>query len=70
MVTKKWEKYVKVEGSRLVPEEFALHSGRIGGATRLAATGVEHTGEQQEGRWSSVRANMEDPRWVSEVLTG
>ena len=27
-------------GARLIPEEFALHSGRIGGATRPAARRV------------------------------
>ena len=31
-------------GEWLKPEEFALHSGRIGGATRLAAMGGESTG--------------------------
>ena len=60
---------------RLVPEEFALHSGRIGGATRLAAMGASPLMIQREGRWSSsafmlyVRANMEDPQWVSEALS-
>ena len=62
--------------ARLVPEEFALHSGRIGGATRLAAMGASFRVIQREGRWSSstfmvyVRANMEDPHWVSEALSG
>ena len=62
--------------ARLVPEEFALHSGRIGGATRLAAKGASSRVIQQEGRWSSnafmvyVRANMEEPQWVSEALSG
>ena len=62
--------------ARLAPEEFALHSGRIGGATRLAAMGASSRVIQQEGRWSSsafmvyVRANMEDPQWVSEALSG
>ena len=61
---------------RLVPEKFALHSGRIGGITRLAALGASPLVIQREGRWSSsafivyVRANMEDPQWVSEVLSG
>ena len=58
----------------LIPEEFALHSGRIGGATKLAAGGASDTVIQREGRWASnafmryVRANMEDPIWVSEAL--
>jgi len=61
--------------ARLVPEEYALHSGRIGGATRLAAMGASAQVIQREGRWSSnafmvyVRANMEDPQWVSEALS-
>ena len=59
---------------RLIPEEFALHSGRIGGRTKLAVGGANDTVIQREGRWASnafmryVRANMEDPVWVSEVL--
>ena len=62
--------------ARLVPEEFALHSGRIGGATRLAGMGASARVIQREERWSSsafmvyVRANMEDPQWVSEALSG
>ena len=62
------------EGVRLIPEEFALHSGRIGGATKLPAGGASDAVIQREGRWASnafmryVTANMEDPVWVSEVL--
>ena len=62
--------------ARLVPEKFALHSGRIGGATRLAAMGASSRVIQREGRWSSsafmvyVRANMEDPQLVSGALSG
>ena len=58
----------------MVPEEFALHSGRIGGATRLAEKGASALVIQREGRWKSdafmvyVRANMEDPMWVSRIL--
>ena len=36
--------------ARLVPEEFALHSGRIGGATRLAAMGASSRVIQREER--------------------
>ena len=62
--------------ARLVPEEFALKSGRIEGATRLAAMEASSRVIQREGRWSSsafmvyVRANMEDTQWVSEALSG
>ena len=45
MVAEKWEKEGKAEGSRLVLEEFALYSGKIGGAMKLTAIGVEHTGD-------------------------
>ena len=61
-------------GARLIPEESTLHLGRVGGATRLAARGVPESVIKKEGKWSSdsfmvyVRANMEDPVWVSEVL--
>ena len=60
------------QGLRLIPEEFGLHYGRIGGATELAAGAVI----QKEATWASntfmryVKANMEDPVWVSEVLGG
>lgn len=72
----KWRVEGRGAGARLIPEEFALHSGRIGGATRLAAKRVPEAVIKKEGRWSSdafmvyVRANMEDPVWVSEVLGG
>ena len=52
---------------RLIPEEFELHSGRTGGATKLAAGGASNAVIQREGRWASnaftryVRANMYDP---------
>ena len=52
---------------RLIPEEFELHSGRIGGATKLAAGGASDAVIQREGRWASnvltryVGANMYDP---------
>ena len=58
----------------MFPEQFALHSRRIGGATRLAVRGVQEAVTKKGGRWSSdsftvyVRANMERPAWVSEVL--
>ena len=62
------------EAVRLIPEEFALHSGRIGAATKLAAEGVSDAVIQREGRSGSyafmryATANMERPVWVSEVL--
>ena len=35
------------------PAYFALHSGRIGGATKLAAQGSSELQIQQAGRWKS-----------------
>ena len=73
-VGERWREEGRRAGARLISEEVALHSGRIGGATRLAARGVPEAVKKKEGRWSSdsfmvyVRANMEDPVWVSEVL--
>ena len=73
-VAEEWVKEGRGAGAKLRPEEFALHSGRIGGATRLAAKGVPGAVIKKEGRWSSdaflvyVRANMQDPAWVSAVL--
>jgi hypothetical protein len=58
----------------LVSEEYALHSGRIGGATRLAAGGVSTLEIQRQGRWKSdafmmyVRATREEEDKVSCVL--
>ena len=34
-----------------IPEEFALHSGRIGGATHLASQGASEIQIQRAGRW-------------------
>ncbi|CAM9475534.1 unnamed protein product, partial [Sphacelaria rigidula] len=48
------------------PSEYALHSGRIGGTTRLAAAGIPSAVIQREGRGRSeafmeyVQANLED----------
>ena len=35
------------------PAQYALHSGRIGGATQLAAHGVPELQIQRAGRWTS-----------------
>ncbi|CAM9707404.1 unnamed protein product, partial [Sphacelaria rigidula] len=56
------------------PSEYAQHSGRIGGATRLAAAGILPAVIQREGRWRSVafmdyvRANLKDSGAVSQAL--
>ena len=39
-VGERWTEEGRGAGATLIPEEFSLHSGRIGGATRLAARGV------------------------------
>lgn len=59
----------------LPPEEFALHSLRIGGATYLAAGGASPDVLRREGRWAGeygyrpyVRSHGKDAVWVSEVL--
>ena len=73
-VGERWREEGRGAGARLIPDEFGLHSGRTGGATRLAARGVPEAVIKKEGRGSSdsfmvsVRANMEDPVRVSEVL--
>lgn len=70
MVAEKREKKGKVGGSWLVPEELDLHSGRFGGATRLAVMGAKPRVMQRDGKWLSdtfmvyVRANMDDPQRV------
>lgn len=70
----KWWKGGKGVRANLDPRHFSLHSGRIGGATRLAEMGVSEGVIRKEGRWRSdafrvyVRANMEQPALVSRVL--
>ena len=51
-VVEAWEKEGGGEKARLVPEEFALHSGRIEGVTRLAAMGACPLVIQRKERWS------------------
>ena len=71
-----WERGGRLGKSRLIPEEFALHSGRIEGVTRLVAMRASPLVIQRKGGWSSnafmtyVRGNMEDLRWVLEVVSG
>lgn len=58
------------------PAQYALHSGRIGGATQLAAQGVSDLQIQRAGRWKSrafmvyVREAGEGAETVSVGLTG
>ena len=47
------------------PMQFALHSGRIGGATQLASQGISELRIQRAGRWRS-RAFMAYVREVGE----
>ena len=55
------------------PMEYALHSGRIGGATHLAAQGASELQIQRAGRWKSlafmtyVRAGGEGAEFVSQA---
>ena len=55
--------------------QYALHSGRIGGPTQLAAQGASDIQIQRAGRWKSlafmvyVRAGGEGADFVSEALT-
>ena len=57
------------------PAQYALHSGRIGRATQLAAQGASYIQIQRAGRWKSlafmvyVRAGGEGAEFVSESLT-
>ena len=56
------------------PAQYALHSGRIGGATQLAAQGISELQIQRAGRWKSrafmtyVRAAGEGAESVSAAL--
>ena len=62
--------------ARLVPEEVTLHSGWIGGASRLAAMGASSRVIQREGRWSSsafmvyVRATWRTPVGIGSLVRG
>ena len=57
------------------PAHFALHSGRIGEATKLAAQGMSESQIQRAGRWKSrvfmvyVRDAGEGAQKVSAALT-
>ena len=57
------------------PMQYALHSGRIGGATQLAAEGASELQIQRAGRWKSmafmtyVRAGGEGAEFVSSALS-
>ena len=63
-----------IERQGLDPREYALHSGRIGGATRLAAMGLSTYDIQRQGRWKSqavgmyIRINKEAEARVSKAL--
>ena len=56
------------------PAQYALHSGRIGGATQLAAQGMSELQIQRAGRWKSrafmvyVREAGEGAKEVSDAL--
>ena len=56
------------------PADFALHSGRIGGATQLAKQGASVIQIQRAGRWKSgafmkyVRAGDDGASYVSNAL--
>lgn len=57
-----------------MPRENALHSGRIGGALKLAMEEANMIVMKKERRWASdapmvyVRSNIEDPIWVSKAF--
>ena len=67
--------HVIVGGVRRDPLQYALHSGRIGGATQLAPQGATNVQIQRAGRWKSlafmvyVRAGGERAEFVSQALT-
>ena len=66
---------VIVDGVGMDPLQYALHSGRIGGATQLAAQGATNVQIQRAGKWKSlafmvyVRAGGEGADFVSQALT-
>lgn len=73
-VADQWSMEGRGARAKLKPEEFALHSGRIRGAMRLAAGIIRGAGIKKEGGWTLdsslvyVRANMEDQVLVSSAL--
>ena len=58
-----------------VPVQYALHSGRIGGANQRAAQDASDVQIHRAGRWNSlafmmyIRAGGEGAEFVSEALT-
>ena len=65
---------VKGLGANFQPASYALHSGRIGGATALAAAGLTDAAIMAAGRWKSddfmvhVRPNQGDRRTIAAAL--
>ena len=49
-VGERWREEERGVGARLIPKQIVLHSGRIGGATRLAAREVPEAVIKKEGR--------------------
>ena len=70
-VGERWREEGRGAGSRLIPQKIALHSGKIGGATRLAARRVpevvikKNDGGRRTHLSRNVRANVENPVWLS-----
>ena len=75
-MAERWKDEGRGAMTEIQPDEFALCSGKIGGATALAADGVEPMVIQKEGMWSLdafmlyVRAKMKGSRRVSTSLVG
>ena len=81
----RWQVISRSEASRALrvlvgslgndPQQYALHSGRIGGATHLARCGATTTQIQRAGGWKStafmvyLRAGGEGAEMVSRALT-
>eukprot|EP00611_Tribonema_gayanum_P026674 TRINITY_DN6413_c0_g1_i1.p1 TRINITY_DN6413_c0_g1~~TRINITY_DN6413_c0_g1_i1.p1 ORF type:complete len:397 (+),score=10.78 TRINITY_DN6413_c0_g1_i1:47-1237(+) len=65
---------IAVFGDGANPMEYALHSGRIGAATALAAAGCSDSAIMAAGRWSSmsflvyIRPSTEESSRVSDAL--
>lgn len=53
VVAETWEREGKIARPQVVPDEFAINSGRIGGANNLATMGGSLLVKQHKGRWSS-----------------
>jgi hypothetical protein len=75
LATSYWRHVVSAAGQSARVINYTLHSGRIGGATALAAAGVADSAIMATGRWKSdaylryIRPTRQDAAAAAKALT-